>query len=151
MMSLIICLGFTVMSNYYNMSKCSQFLSLSRRLHTGPALWMSLWEVLYKMCLNSPNYLQWPWICHEVRLRNKGDQWVETEQRSSVREEMMAESILSVSTAKHNASSVRGGPLSQASLKQTPVPACSKHIPSVCKHRDHDQNPWGTQTYGTWF
>lgn len=64
---------------------------------------------------------------------------METEHGSSRREERMAELILSVSAAKHNASSVSRGPLSQASLEQTPAPACSKHIPSVCKHRDHDQ------------
>lgn len=43
---------------------------------------------------------------------------METKHGSSMREERMAESILSVSAAKHNASSVREGPLSQASLNK---------------------------------
>lgn len=66
---------------------------------------------------------------------------MESELRPSVGEEMMDESVLSVSTAKQNASSVGGGPLSQASLKQTPAPACNKHTPSVLSANieSHDQ------------
>ena len=56
-----------------------------------------------------------------------------------------------VSTEKQTASSVRGSPLSQASLKPRPSPAHNKYISSVCKHRVTRPNPWGMQTYVKWF
>lgn len=119
-------------------------------LHPGPGLWMSLWEALYKMRLDNPNYLQWPWMRHEVRLRKKGD-WVEPEHGSSIREEMMAESILSVSTAKQNASSVRGGaPL--LGPPETNASSSLQRTHSKCLQTQGPwPNPWGTQTYGTGF